>query len=82
MMTPNDLEILIHFNCSGEPHPRRSAPAVKDSIKMLEMLNLIEGRTDESYNTTERGKCYMKLLCNLPLPEKVWLDKDGKEIKL
>ncbi len=81
-MTPNDIEVLIHYHGSGTPHPRIEAKAVSASTKMLEQLNLIYGMTDGSFNTTERGKAYMQLLCCLPLPEKVWLDKDGKQIKI
>jgi hypothetical protein len=82
-MTPNDLEILIHFHVSPSKHPRADAPAVKDAIKCLQMMDLIAPLEEQGkYETTGRGKAHMKQLQCLPLPELKWVDKDQKEIKL
>ena len=32
-MTPSDIEVLLHYHCSPEPHPRIDAPAVREVTK-------------------------------------------------
>jgi hypothetical protein len=82
-MTPNDIEILIHCHVSPSKHPRADAPSVKDALKCLQMMDLIEPLGEKgAYTTTGRGKAHMKQLQCLPLPELKWMDKDEKEIKL
>lgn len=54
-MTPNDIEILIHCHVCPEPHPRKDAPAVDESLKSLERNGLIEQRLGDGYHTKIEG---------------------------
>jgi hypothetical protein len=84
-MTPNDIEILIHFHVSPTVHPRFDAGAVRDSIFMfvengiLELINS-EGNS-HVYKTTKKGKALMSILCNTPFPQQAWVDSNGNVIQ-
>lgn len=77
-MTPNDIEIMIHCHTSRAPHPRRGAPAVGESIAMLEDFGMIRFETSKSepgyFTTTEKGAKYIEMLCQTPMPVQEWRD--------
>ena len=75
-MTPNDLEILIHFHVSPAIHPRSDAPAVQESISMLLRHRLIIER-DDTYRTTPKGSAHIKQIMNLQYPTEQWVDANG-----
>jgi len=80
-MTPNDLEILIHYYVSNEPHPRLNAPAVQHSIEKFVLdgifkLYVIGNKT----RITEKGKAWLKTILSVPYPQKVWVDENGDVI--
>ena len=83
-MTPNDLEVLWHFHVSGTPHPRRTTPAVKTTIRWLLENDLIyEVDNEGSYETTPRGRAHLAQIQALPLPRPAterWIGADGKII--
>jgi hypothetical protein len=80
-MTPNDIEILIHCHTTPLVHPRIDAPAVKESLEMMESHNLIyQEILEEYYLTTDKGKAYIAMLCNTPMPEQVWVDESNNVI--
>jgi len=76
-MTPNDIEVLLHCHCIPRPHPRKDAPAVSESIKMFLDNGLIdislEGGSD-CYKTTEKGRFLVKMLCETPFPDQIFID--------
>lgn len=79
-MNPNEIEIMIHCHTSRATNPRRHAPAVKEAMSMLEAAEMIKPAIPESgadadyFVTTEKGKKYIEMLCETPMPEKVWSD--------
>lgn len=79
-MTPNDIDILLHYHVSPTDHPRLHAPAVKQSISMLIHEGLLYLADNNMYATTDRGFAHVRQLCNLPFPEKAWVGADGKVI--
>ena len=79
-MTPNDIEILIHYHVSPEPHPRITAPAVESATLMLEENGLIQ-RIDGIYRTTERGRAHVEQLCNLDFPRAAWVGANGEVLR-
>lgn len=83
-MTPNDIEVLIHCHISPSPHPRIGMSAVAGAIKMLKHNGLIrnESGMDDMvcWRTTERGKAFLQVLCDTPLPTQAWVDQDGDVI--
>jgi hypothetical protein len=81
-MSPSDIEVLLHCHYSPGPHPRWTAPAVRDGLHMLARAGLIES-TDSTgcvFRTTERGRAHVAQLCDLPFPTQGWLGADGKLI--
>lgn len=73
---PSDIEVLLHFHCVLEPHPRADAPAVMGAVgKFVRMGCLRADATNPSgYQTTVRGKAWVRALCNVPAPRAVWVD--------
>jgi hypothetical protein len=86
-VTPNDIEILLHCHCCPEPHPRARASAVSESLEMLLLEGLVQPYDSEhgriaagTFITTDRGRAHVEQLCNLPFPERAWIDASGKVI--
>lgn len=92
-MTPNDLEILIHYYTSSKPHPRLSAPAVKASIEEFLAFGILKLREDISagthaditklgmYRLTDKGRAWLSMILKTPYPKQVWIDQSGDIIK-
>lgn len=84
MLTPNDLDVLIHFCVCPAPHERQSAPAVQESIKMFVDSGLLElscGLTRNGYIATEKGHAHLRQLCSIQFPSQAWVDTGGNIIK-
>lgn len=85
-MTPNDIDILLHYYTTINSHPRLEAPAVRESIDgflkdgILDHCNADPSQKHGLYYTTERGNALVALLCSTPYPAQAWIDKDGKII--
>jgi hypothetical protein len=69
--TPNDINVLMHYHCAPEPHPRLGCIAVGEAIDRLLRLDLIYQCGDDGrYRTTELGEKLVESLCNTPIPKK------------
>ena len=81
-MTPNDIEVLIHFCTSHAKHPREDAPAVIEAIDSFYENGLIEPckERDSGYQATERGMLHLNQLCKVPWPRKAWVDANNNII--
>ena len=81
-MTPNSIEILIHYHVSPTPHPRIKFPAVQDELASLFAKGLIEPHPQlaDVYRTTARGDAHIKQLCELDFPVQAWVDAHGNVI--
>lgn len=73
-MTPNDVEILLHFHCSGIPHPRASAPAVRESIARFIDTEALTHGGPAGYRTTAKGDAWVRMICDTPEPEGTFFD--------
>lgn len=74
MITPNDLDVLIHCYVSPEVHPRIHAPAVKDTIRWFLQEDIIEaGDKLNVYTTTDKGVAWLKEILEVPMPVKRWV---------
>lgn len=77
-MTPVEIGVLLHYYVSPEEHPRIHAPAVKEAIrKWVAEGILIQDMETEIYRTSYRGSVLVKMLCDTPMPIKVWSDPRG-----
>ena len=75
-MTPNEIEVLIHYHTSRTAHPRLNAPAVQAAVRMFEQTGIFE-QDNGIYHTTDRGKALVQVLCNTPFPREAWVDENG-----
>lgn len=77
-MTPNSLNVLLHYHCVCEPHPRKDAPAVKQETAHFLRIGIIEaepnGRNGSGYVTTDKGKAWVDLILATPKPVCMWVD--------
>jgi hypothetical protein len=79
--SPNNINVLLHYHCSPEPHERIEAPAVQEAVELL----LSEGaiRPDEAqgpncYRTTPLGMAWVEALCRVTTPRAVFVDQQGR----
>ena len=83
-LTPNDINVLLHYHTCPDSHPRISAPAIQSAVyKFIEDGILEEFNNEHHVNykirTTDRGRKFVDMLCETPYPEKRWIDP--REIK-
>lgn len=71
-MTPNDLEVLIHFYVSPHHHPRRDAPAVKDAIAKWGRLGMIKGtKYEDVYQLTKTGEMLLSKILSVDINQAI-----------
>lgn len=79
-MTPVQIEVLLHYYVSPNPHPRKCTSAVDDATSWLKNNGLIElGHESGVYKTTSRGDALVSMLCSTPFPACAWIDPRTKE---
>jgi hypothetical protein len=71
-ITPNHLDVLLHFYVSAEPHPRAHAPAVQQAIADWCEMGMLDGRPGPS-PTTEKAHAWIEHLLRTPLPVAEWV---------
>lgn len=70
IMTPLQIEVLLHFNATVEPHPRADAPAVAEALRIFSKDGMLsQGIDGERYFLTKEGQELVKRLCSVPWPE-------------
>lgn len=74
--TPLHLEIVLHAHSSAGPYPSAHSDAGHEAIQVLLADQLIEAtrETPNSYRTTPRGKAFVAMLVNTPLPSASFVD--------
>ena len=82
-MSPLEIEILLHYYyCPGDYQDGDfSAPAAvqnaiesfRDELNLLEPTQSMDVYHDPHYRITERGRVFVEVLCNMPLPVKQWV---------
>lgn len=80
VLTPVEIEFLIHCHIFPQTHSRIDTGSVQTGIaKMLQedLIQQEDGRTD-LYELTERGLALMEVYTSTPLPVSVehWVDAD------
>ena len=80
-MTPNDIDILLHYYTTPEEHGRIAAPAVSETVHSFldrGILRLVtsdeKARWAGSYRVTEKGNKLVEMLCATPDPVNRWID--------
>jgi hypothetical protein len=79
-MSPNDIEVLLYYHRSRDPHERIDAPAVQDATDRFLEARLIIPRNEslvpDAYKLTEGGEMLVKQLCAVPFPVLKWVAGD------
>lgn len=73
-MTPLQIEMLLHFHCTPGPFPRMDAPACIEAVEGFlrdELVYPVD--VSDCFVLSERGRAYVKLLCQMPLPVANWV---------
>lgn len=85
MFTPFELSILLHYHVSSEPHPERDCRIWHETLAKLKRLDLVRYADDLAVTDTdepaltERGDFYVRALCRLPIPERMWVIPENTE---
>lgn len=79
MLTPNDLEVLLHCHTIPAVHPRVDASGVQKTINRFLDKGIIAPK-EEYYCTTEKGAAWVKIILQVPCPIQVWVDRDNNII--
>lgn len=81
-MTPNDIEVLLHYHTCREIHPRLDAPAVQDAIDVFEDNGILH-KIPHSFglwHTTKKGEALVKMLQSTPYPIERFINPLTNEI--
>lgn len=82
MLTPNDIDVLIHCRTTPEPHPYLHTPAGQESHRKLERNGVIYFDTKAGwFRTTAKGDAHVRQICALPFPTTAFIDAAGNVIK-
>lgn len=79
-MTPNDINILLHFYTTPEPLPRKNAIAVQEAVLSFIQRGILVWEVESAneapgqYRVTQKGEKLVRMLCDTPDPVQVWLD--------
>ena len=79
-MTPNELEILMHYYISPKPHPRIDAPACQETTQKFMDDGIFEFNGGDSYLVTEKGQAWIRMILKTPYPIPAYIDHKGKEV--
>ncbi len=72
-MTPNDIEVLLHYHSMAVVHPRFDAPAVQQAIMNFRRheLMVIDFEDGSGHSLTAKGRALVTMLCKTPFPVRV-----------
>jgi hypothetical protein len=81
LRTPNNIEVLLHYYYSPDPHPQHTALAVEEAITVLLGYGCLQPEnTPRVYKVTPLGAAWIQLLCATPIPRVAYVDAAGKVI--
>lgn len=74
MLTPNEINVLLHYHVCPEQHPRANSPAVVDATQKFLIDGIFDSTGSGRITTTDKGKAFVQMLCETPYPKLVWVD--------
>lgn len=78
MLTPVEVEVLLH--CFYRPEPPPSAtPAYRAAVGKLLGMSVIVSR-EGAYECTPLGDAWVKAICKTPAPKQVFVDASGARL--
>lgn len=79
---PLNVELLMHYHCTPEPHPMIFLPPWKEATNGLVEMEAIYADDEGIYRTTELGKAWVAAICNTPPPKQGWVDHRDNILKV
>lgn len=74
-LAPIDIEVILHYYVSPDPHPRITTLAISQAIDFfIEQSMLVKTGEPEVIRVTNRGKVWIDMLRSTPFPEQRWID--------
>lgn len=79
IFSPNNVDVLLHYYTSPNPHPRLEAEAVLEVIEMFVDLGClaINGEDFDTLRITPKGKAWVRALCDVECPRVAFVDNNG-----
>lgn len=75
VLSPGELMVMLHYHCSPVPYTGPATPKWADEVvHRLWQMGLLAKNGAGEWESTERGKVYVQLVCATPLPMKRWVD--------
>lgn len=74
---PNEIDVVMHYHCRCDPHPRQHAPAVQEAIEFFLREGILDTAPPDDgrgYLVTKRGEAWIELILSTPMPESAWVD--------
>lgn len=71
-ISPNHLDVPLHFYVSPEAHPRAHAPAVQQAIADWIEMGMLDTKAGGS-PTTEKAHAWIEHILRTPLPVSNWV---------
>lgn len=77
--SPNNIEVLLHYHVSLDPHPHIHAPAVMDAIALFLDNGCMQNNpiAPFNYELTPKGKAWVRALCQVEMPRIAYVDQYG-----
>jgi len=77
-MSPLAIRLILHVHAIAEPIENITSPAVKELMDEFLRDGLIATWDFGSgYQTTERGRIWVDMICATPIPVMAWIDPRG-----
>jgi len=82
VLTPCEIEVLLHCYSCGVIHPRIHAPAIQQAINKffdLECIKVIQDEKGElsHHETTTLGDAWVKSIMSVKMPKTTYMDEHG-----
>lgn len=81
--SPARVGILMHIHCFPTAFPNRDAPIMNETLGEFLEDGVIRPSTDNpcGFELTDRGRAWVKSICDTPIPLPAWVDRNGQVIK-
>lgn len=80
LFSPLEIEVLLHYYYSSDPHPKHNTEGVSDIIHKFRVDGIFTDQVQPQL--TDKGNAWLKTILNTPYPNQVFVDHYGNVIQL
>ena len=80
LFSPLEIEVLLHYYYSPDPHPKHNTEGVVNIIHKFRNHGIFTDQVQPYL--TDKGKAWLHLILNTPYPKQVFVDQFGNVIEL